>query len=72
MTLCVADRELRPSQPQFKTTASLAKDFMGSLAYVGQAIFAPWTLPGQPFSVNPENTEEYSDQDMYYYDEMQK
>lgn len=38
----------------WKTPVDLAKDFMGSMAFVGQAIFAPWTLPGQPFGVDPE------------------
>lgn len=38
----------------WKTPVDLARDFMGSLAFVGQAIFAPWTLPGQPFGVDPE------------------
>ena len=42
-------------EAEWKTPADLAKDFMGSLAFVGQAIFAPWTLPGQPFSVDPQN-----------------
>ena len=42
-------------EEEWKTPVDLAKDFMGSLAFVGQAIFAPWTLPGQPFSVDPEN-----------------
>jgi len=42
-------------EAEWKTPVDLAKDFMGSLAFVGQAIFAPWTLPGQPFSVDPEN-----------------
>ena len=43
------------SLEEWKTPVDLAKDFMGSLAFVGQAIFAPWTLPGQPFSVDPQN-----------------
>ena len=42
-------------EAEWKTPVDLAKDFMGSLAFVGQAIFAPWTLPGQPFSVDPKN-----------------
>ena len=36
----------------WKSPADLARDFMGSLAYASQAIFAPWTLPGQPFGVD--------------------
>ena len=39
------------SSLSWKSSANLAKDFMGSLAYAGQAVFAPWTLPGQKFSV---------------------
>ena len=39
------------SSLSWKSSANLAKDIMGSLAYAGQAVFAPWTLPGQKFSV---------------------
>jgi len=44
---------------QWISPANLARDFMGSLAKAGQAIFAPWTLPGQPFSVDPEYEYDY-------------
>lgn len=40
--------------PHWKSPVDLTRDFLGSLAFAGQAIFAPWTLPGQPFSVDPE------------------
>ena len=39
------------------TPVDVVKDIMGTVAYVGQAVFAPWTLPGQPFSVDPEQLE---------------
>ena len=39
------------SSLSWKSSSTLAKDIMGSLAYAGQAVFAPWTLPGQKFSV---------------------
>ena len=44
---------------------------MGTVAYVGQAIFAPWTLPGQPFSVDPDyNSADYEEKyyNTQYYD----
>ena len=37
----------------WKSPVDLAKDFMGTVAYVGQAVFAPWTLPGHKFSTRP-------------------
>jgi hypothetical protein len=30
----------------------LARDFMSSVVYVGQSVLAPWTLPGEAFSVH--------------------
>jgi len=53
---------------QWISPASLARDFMGSLAKAGQAIFAPWTLPGQPFSAPADPEYEYND----YYEESEK
>jgi len=55
-------------QLQWISPASLARDFMGSLAKAGQAIFAPWTLPGQPFSAPADSEYEYND----YYEESEK
>ena len=55
-----AEDAARPKQPlNWKSSTDLAKDLMGTVTYVGQAVFAPWTLPGSIFSVHgPSNTRE--------------
>jgi len=50
------DDDARPKQPlNWKSSTDLAKDLMGTVTYVGQAVFAPWTLPGSIFSVHGPN-----------------
>ena len=39
--------------------ASRGPLFPKPVSWLGQAIFAPWTLPGQPFSVDPEYEYDY-------------
>ena len=62
---------------KWKSPVDITRDFLGGVAYIGQSIFAPWTLPGSVFSVRGRQDQQgggqeanFEDED-YYYDEAE-